>query len=238
MSDDERPEPAAPATHPTIGATMADSLQSTGKPPAVLLRAAHELDALDQAAYVAVASTPTPTLDATLRRLSRSADHGMLWIGIAGAMALLGGEPGRRAAKRGIAALALSSAVVNLGLKPIFARARPVRATDPSPRFVHMPGSTSFPSGHAASGLAFANAIGTDLPVLALPIRALATAVAYSRVHAGVHYPGDVVAGSMLGAVAGDIVRNVAAHRARTAATALAAAAGAARVGASAPRPT
>jgi undecaprenyl-diphosphatase len=63
-----------------------------------------------------------------------------------------------------------------------------------------MPGSTSFPSGHAASAFAFAYAVGRHLPLLGLPIRLLAGGVAYSRVHTGVHYPGDVVLGAILGA--------------------------------------
>ena len=53
-----------------------------------------------------------------------------------------------------------------------------------------MPASTSFPSGHAASGFAFASAIGREQPWLGLALRFLAAAVAYSRVHTGVHYPG------------------------------------------------
>ena len=55
-----------------------------------------------------------------------------------------------------------------------------------------MPTSTSFPSGHAASAFAFAYAVGRRIPALAVPIRLLAAGVAYSRVHTGVHYPGDV----------------------------------------------
>ena len=43
-----------------------------------------------------------------------------------------------------------------------------------------MPASTSFPSGHAASGFAFAAAIGRDQPWLGLALRFLAAAVAYS----------------------------------------------------------
>jgi undecaprenyl-diphosphatase len=69
-----------------------------------------------------------------------------------------------------------------------------------------MPGSASFPSGHAASGFAFATAIGRDQPWLGLALRFLAVAVAYSRIHAGVHYPGDVVVGSLIGAGAGQAV--------------------------------
>jgi undecaprenyl-diphosphatase len=69
-----------------------------------------------------------------------------------------------------------------------------------------MPASTSFPSGHAASAFAFAYAIGRHLPGLAVPIRLLAAGVAYSRVHTGVHYPGDVVVGSIAGAGTGAMV--------------------------------
>jgi undecaprenyl-diphosphatase len=42
--------------------------------------------------------------------------------------------------------------------------------------------------------------VGHVLPAAAAPLRGLAALVAYSRVHTGVHYPGDVVAGSLLGA--------------------------------------
>jgi undecaprenyl-diphosphatase len=69
-----------------------------------------------------------------------------------------------------------------------------------------MPASTSFPSGHAASAFAFAYAIGRHLPELAVPIRLLAAGVAYSRVHTGVHYPGDVLVGSIAGAGTGAMV--------------------------------
>jgi membrane-associated phospholipid phosphatase len=69
-----------------------------------------------------------------------------------------------------------------------------------------MPTSTSFPSGHSASAFAFAHAVSHRLPILGLPLRLLAGAVAYSRVHAGVHYPGDVVAGAILGASAAALV--------------------------------
>jgi len=71
---------------------------------------------------------------------------------------------------------------------------------------VRMPTSTSFPSGHAASGFAFAAAIGRDQPWLGLGLRFLAAAVAYSRVHTGVHYPGDAVVGALIGEGTGQAV--------------------------------
>jgi undecaprenyl-diphosphatase len=68
-----------------------------------------------------------------------------------------------------------------------------------------MPRSTSFPSGHAASAFAFATGVGSDMPALSLPLHAAAAVVAYSRVHTGVHYPGDVVVGSVTGAALGQV---------------------------------
>jgi undecaprenyl-diphosphatase len=62
-----------------------------------------------------------------------------------------------------------------------------------------MPTSSSFPSGHSAAAFAFAIGVARVSPSAAVPLLALAALVSYSRVHTGVHYPGDVVAGSLLG---------------------------------------
>jgi undecaprenyl-diphosphatase len=170
----------------------------------------HQLGAIDRAVYAAVASVPSPALDQAMRRLSRSADHSRLWVGIAGALALTG-PAGRRAAGRGILAIGATSAAVNLGIKSLSRRRRPDRsmAGVPDVRHVRMPSSTSFPSGHSAAAFAFATAISRDNPWLAIAIQFLAGGVAYSRVHTGVHYPGDTVAGALIGAGAGQAVSSV-----------------------------
>jgi membrane-associated phospholipid phosphatase len=160
-----------------------------------------ELRRLDVAVYAAIAETPTPTLDRAFRALSRAADHSKLWLGSAGLLASAGGARGRRAAVDGLASIALTSSVVNLALKPLADRRRPDRdAHDvPAVRHVAMPRSTSFPSGHAASAFAFATGVGASLPAAGIPLSAAAALVAYSRVHTGVHYPADVIAGSVTG---------------------------------------
>jgi membrane-associated phospholipid phosphatase len=164
-----------------------------------LATALRELDAVDQAMYAAIAKTPTLSLDEPLRRLSNAANNSRVWLGIAAALAALGGRRGRRAALEGAVAIGVTSATVNLLAKSI-GRPRPDREElDPFPsRAVPMPTSPSFPSRHAASAFAFSYAIGRHMPELAVPIRLLAGAVAYSRVHLGVHYPGDVT-GTMIG---------------------------------------
>ena len=75
-----------------------------------------------------------------------------------------------------------------------------------------MPDSTSFPSGHTASAFAFAFAASSSMPLLALPLVSLAAAVGYSRVHTGVHYPGDVLVGFILGSVIGTTLPYVLDH--------------------------
>ena len=160
-----------------------------------------EVNSLDLAVYAAIAATPTPTLDRVFRRLSGAADNSKLWIASAAVLATMGGRVGRRAAVNGLASVAVTSAVVNLVLKPLGRRHRPDRATYhvPITRQVTMPRTTSFPSGHAASASAFATGVASAAPEAGIPVSIAATLVAYSRVHTGVHYPIDVIAGSLTG---------------------------------------
>jgi membrane-associated phospholipid phosphatase len=186
----------------TVGDALARRAGTRPGPAARWAEALRELGAVDRAVYEAVARTPTAALDGPVRRLSNAADHSRLWLGIAAAIALLGGRRGRRVAVEGAVSIGVTSAVVNQGLKRVAERDRPERQGPDlfTARHVPMPRSTSFPSGHAASAFAFAYSISRHLPGLAVPLRLLATAVAYSRVHTGVHYPGDVVIGSVTGA--------------------------------------
>lgn len=162
-----------------------------------------EIERLDVAVYAAVARTPTPTLDTSMTRLSAAADYSRLSIGVAAVMAVAGGERGRRAAVSGLTSLAVTSAAVNLGLKRIWRRPRPDRVAHEVPelRHVPMPSTRSFPSGHSAAAFAFAGGAGKEMTAASLPLHALATVVAYSRVHTGVHYPLDALVGAVLGSV-------------------------------------
>ena len=160
-----------------------------------------ELNKLDLAVYAAIAVTPTPAMDVALRRLSRAASYSRLWLGCSAVLAACGGKRGRRAAENGLTSIALTSAVVNLVLKPIGNRRRPDRQMYDIPvaRQVTMPRSTSWPSGHAASAFAFASGVSAAWPQAGIPLAVVASLVAYSRVHTGVHYPSDTIAGTVCG---------------------------------------
>ncbi|HYC82510.1 MAG TPA: phosphatase PAP2 family protein [Solirubrobacterales bacterium] len=165
-----------------------------------------EAKVVDTAVYAAVAAAETPRLDRGMRALSRAADHGKLWVGAAGLLALTGGR-GRAAARQGLVSLGIASGVANLVGKPLTTRRRPERQEleQLAERRVPMPRTSSFPSGHTASAFGFATGAGAAWPAASAPLRALATLVGYSRVHTGVHYPADVVAGAFLGVSAAEL---------------------------------
>lgn len=182
--------------------------RSPARAPAAWLRDAQRVDG---ALYAAIAQTPTPALDRAMARLSHAADYSRLSLASALVLALARGRPGRRAAAHGLAAVGATATFVNVAVKPLGRRGRPDRAGHrvPEDRHVTMPRSTSFPSGHAAGAFAFATGVGHVLPSDAVPLRGLAALVAYSRVHTGVHYPGDVVAGALLGTVLAQLTARV-----------------------------
>jgi undecaprenyl-diphosphatase len=136
-------------------------------------------------------------LDRALVGITRAANYSRLWLLIAAGLAACAGPQGRRAAGVGVLAIATASAVANGPAKLLVRRRRPT--SDPLRTLIRMPRSTSFPSGHAASGFAFATAASAELPALAPVLLPLAGAVAYSRVYTGVHYPSDVLAGAAIG---------------------------------------
>jgi YegS/Rv2252/BmrU family lipid kinase len=143
--------------------------------------------------------------DAAFVALTRAADHSVLWMAAAGALALAGGQRGRQAAGRGLGAIALASAVTNGPLKLAFRRPRPER----SRAVIRPPRSFSFFSGHSASAFAFATAAAAEQPASAPLLVPLAAAVAYSRVRAGVHRPADVLLGGAVGVASGLLVSSV-----------------------------
>jgi diacylglycerol kinase family enzyme len=122
-------------------------------------------------------------------------------MGLSGVLAATGDRRLRRAAVRGLGSIAVTSLLANQVGKRAFPRRRPRLDHIPIARLAHrVPISSSFPSGHAASAAAFAVGAALECPPLALPIGALATAVAFSRIYTGVHFPSDVLAGAALGA--------------------------------------
>jgi len=201
-----------------VEARLADRLSRLPRAPGPGRSAAvallRRLGRLDQRAYDAVAGWSAPVLDVPLRELSHVANFSKPWLITAGCLAVAGGPTGRRAALTGVAAIAVTSLVVNQPLKLAGNRARPDREGSgvPQRRWVRMPTSSSFPSGHSASAAAFAVAVGDVCPPLRVPLGISAATVGFSRVYTGVHYPGDVLVGATVGVGLGLLTTRAARH--------------------------
>ncbi|MFD5131099.1 bifunctional phosphatase PAP2/diacylglycerol kinase family protein [Streptomyces olindensis] len=166
--------------------------------------------AWDRRLLGAATSGHWPGADSVLPRLSRGADHGVLWCAAAAALAASRTPRARRAASRGLASLGLASlAVRTLGKRSV---RRPGPALAPVPllrRVPRRPITTSFPSGHAASAAAFAVGVTLESPAWGAVVTPVAASVALSRVSTGEHFPSDVLAGAALGVGAAFAVRGL-----------------------------
>ena len=116
-----------------------------------------------------------------------------MWAAIAAGLSATG-ERGRRAALRGSVCY-LSAAAAHLPIKAVMGRRHPPG----SARHQLGPFTSSFPSGHAASDLAFVFGAAQELPVAFVPLSACTLAVHWSLVRRRAHYPSDVLAGGALG---------------------------------------
>lgn len=109
-----------------------------------------------------------------------------------------------------VAAVAISDQVCATFIRPVIERLRPANLENPISDMVHIVnnyrgGSYGFPSCHAANTFAFATIITLALPTRRLMFFLFGWALVncYSRIYLGVHYPGDLTVGALIGSAAG-----------------------------------
>jgi undecaprenyl-diphosphatase len=118
-----------------------------------------------------------------------------VWLALGAAGAAV--DSPRRAAWSRAATVVLATYVANTAIKLAVRRRRP--QLDGLPPLVHTPTQLSFPSAHAATSFCAARQYAR-LGLPAVPLHALAVALAASRLYLGVHWPSDIAAGAALGA--------------------------------------
>jgi undecaprenyl-diphosphatase len=135
-----------------------------------------------------------------LFRVSSRLGDGAIWYTLIAVLALGFGAEGRIAALQ-CAIAGLSGLLIYRALKNVLVRERPymthatiVCAGRPLDRF-------SFPSGHTLHAVSFTLIATSAFPLLALVLVPAAVLIALSRVVLGLHYPSDVIAGALLGAM-------------------------------------
>src|SRR5439155_9039608 len=132
---------------------------------------------------------------------ARAGEYGVMWIALAFAGALA--DARKRARWLRAAATVPAALGANYLVKIVVRRKRPrLRGLPPLGR---EPSTYSFPSAHAATSFAAAEAIGVTRPLLRRPLLAAASAMSLTRPYLGLHYPSDVLAGAILGSVVGRV---------------------------------
>ena len=109
--------------------------------------------------------------------------------------------------------LLLTDAVSSHFIRPVVARLRPSNLENPISEMIHIVdnhrgGRYGFPSSHASNswGLVFFVGLLLRRRVLTTFLACWALLLCYSRLYLGVHYPGDLLAGMLLGAVVASLV--------------------------------
>lgn len=147
-----------------------------------------------------------PAFDRLFYGASELADFSLVWL-ILGALRGLRSEHDWHAAVRVGTLLAAESLLVNVGVKSLFRRHRPVFQGE-RPLKLRIPLTTAFPSGHASAAFCAAGLLSEDDPLGAV-YYAVAGVVAASRVHVKIHHTSDVLGGAALGVVLGRIGRRL-----------------------------
>jgi membrane-associated phospholipid phosphatase len=141
-----------------------------------------------------------PAAERAVAAFSKTGEHAAIWLVLGAAGAVLD-RPRRDRWARAVGVVAGTYAL-NTAIKLAVRRSRPT--LEGLPALIGTPTGLSFPSAHAAASFAAARAYGR---LLGRPcaLYAPAVALAASRVYLGVHYPSDIVAGALLGTVAGGL---------------------------------
>lgn len=135
---------------------------------------------------------------ATLSRLVSRLGDGGLYLLIGVGLALLEPQHGGDLLQTGVMAFALELPLYLL-LKNSIRRDRPCHRLEGFRALIEPADKFSFPSGHAAGAFLFALVLSAHYPGMVYPAFCLAGLIGLSRVLLGVHYPGDIAAGALLG---------------------------------------
>lgn len=129
-----------------------------------------------------------------------------MWIAIALVLAILWRRWGILVMT--VVAVAVAD-VTSTVLKALIDLERPSSRFETPKPLVPAPHDHSFPSGHAATSFAAATILTVARPRLGPLWFLLATAIAFSRVYVGVHYPLDVIGGAVLGIAVATALRRL-----------------------------
>ena len=142
-------------------------------------------------------------LDWLVPKITSLGNAGWFWIVVTLLFLIL--PYNRKIGVHAAISLILTVIVCNVILKPWVMRCRPCWLEPEVHMLVKIPHDFSFPSGHSNASFAVATAIFIRNKKLGIPALLLAAAIAISRLYVFVHWPTDVLVGSLIG-ICGGIV--------------------------------
>lgn len=158
------------------------------------------IQAIDYAILCFIQNMQSEPLNILMVAITRLGDGGILWLAIAFVCFL---QPKyRRCSASILVALVIGLLIGNMTIKPIIARPRPFQTYSDLVALVAQ-GGFSFPSAHAMSSFASATAIFFYHKKLGVICLIAAILIAFSRLYVCVHYPSDVLCGSLIGIAIG-----------------------------------
>ena len=165
---------------------------------------------LDQQALVWIAEhLRCGLLNPVVEFYTRLGNTGLLFIGLA--LLMLCFKRTRRAGASALCAMLIGLVVVNFTIKPLVSRPRPWLVIENFASLVEEHDPNSFPSGHTCAAFAAAMVWVRTLPQKRDRVIAAVMAVlmGLSRLYVGVHYPSDVLAGAVIGALCAWVIWKV-----------------------------
>ena len=146
------------------------------------------------------ANIRSPFLDAIMSFITYLGEGGILWIILA--IVMICAKKYRREGFTVAAALILCLIFCNILIKNIVARTRPFDINTMIEPIISLPTDYSFPSGHTTAAFAAATALLLcKNRRFGIPTLIIAILIAFSRLYLYVHFPSDVLAGMILGAI-------------------------------------
>jgi membrane-associated phospholipid phosphatase len=163
----------------------------------------HHLLELDERALIWINSHHNALLDSVLTPIAYAGEYGAIWAAVLLLMLIFGKPLHRRTALLLIITVIIVDRVIAAGLGHFFVRTRPYLALDGIRQMGIRWTSSSFPSGHAHSVWIAAIILGSCWKRTMVPLVTFAVLSCYSRPYFGMHYPLDVIVGSVIGIFGG-----------------------------------
>jgi undecaprenyl-diphosphatase len=163
----------------------------------------HSLTTLDKSLLIWINGHHNVVLDAILIPVSLAGEFGAIWFAVCLGLLIFGKRRHRIAALMLLVTMIVVDRLVAAQIGHFVPRERPYLAIQGIRQAGVRWTGNSFPSGHAHTVWEAAIILGSRWRRLIVPLVVFALLTCYSRPYLGMHYPGDVLAGSALGIIGG-----------------------------------